>query len=80
MIKEIYDQPKIIRNIARNYSDQVRKMSHLVESAKGIFIGAGTAYHAGWPGLTFFKNAHMHVNTSVASEFNYLEDFLTKKV
>jgi len=81
MIKEIYDQPRIIRNIARNYSDQFKKMSHLIESAKGIFfIGAGTAYHAGLAGTYLFsKMAHMHVNTSVASEFNYLEDFLTKE-
>ena len=56
MIKEIYDQPKIIRNIARNYSDQVRKMSHLVESAKGIFLSEQELpIMQGWPGLTFFQ-------------------------
>jgi len=81
MIKEIYDQPKIIRNIARNYTDQARKMSHLVERAKGIFfIGAGTAYNAALAGnYLFSKKVHKHVNTSVASEFNYLEDFLNKE-
>ncbi|OGH30099.1 MAG: glutamine--fructose-6-phosphate aminotransferase [Candidatus Levybacteria bacterium RIFCSPHIGHO2_12_FULL_37_12] len=81
MIKEIYEQPRIIRNIAKNYDKDIEFLSKLVEKAKGIFfIGAGTAYNAALSGTYLFsKNAHMHVNTSVASEFNYLENFLTKK-
>lgn len=80
MIKEIYDQPLIIRNIAKSYSQNIKKLANYVENAKGtFFIGAGTAFHAGLTGTYLFsKIAKKHVNTAVASEFNYLEDFLTK--
>ncbi len=81
MIKEIFEQPKVIRNIAQNYEDQLIKISHLIEKANGtFFIGAGTAFHACLVGMYLFSHlAKKHVNTAVASEFNYLEDFLTKK-
>ncbi len=80
MVKEIYEQPDVIKNIAQNYTDQIRNLADLVKMAKGtFFIGAGTAFHASLAGAYIFsKIAHKHVNTSVASEFNYLEDFLTK--
>lgn len=81
MLKEIYDQSKVIRNIAAHYQDQVRELSYLIKGAKGtFFIGAGTAFHACLAGVYLFsKIAKEHVNTAVASEFNYLEDFLTKR-
>lgn len=81
MLKEIYEQPKVIRNIAQNYTDQVRRLSFLIKKARGtFFIGAGTAFHACMAGVYLFsKIAKEHVNTAVASEFNYLEDFLTKR-
>lgn len=81
MLKEIYDQPKIVRNIAENYSDQINDLREVVETAKGtFFIGAGTAYHACMAGAYLFsKIAKKHVNMAPASEFNYLEDFLTGK-
>jgi glutamine---fructose-6-phosphate transaminase (isomerizing) len=80
MIKEIHEQPIVIRNIANNYSDQTKKLAEMIKNAKGtFFIGAGTASYAALAGTYIFsKIAKMHVNTSVASEFNYLEDFLTK--
>ncbi|MBI2028509.1 MAG: glutamine--fructose-6-phosphate transaminase (isomerizing) [Candidatus Levybacteria bacterium] len=81
MIKEIHEQPLIVRNIAKNYSESLKKLANYVQNAKGtFFIGAGTAFHAGLSGTYFFsKIAKKHVNTTVASEFNYLEDFLTKE-
>lgn len=81
MLKEIYEQPKVLRNIAENYSDQVNKLTDLIKGAHGtFFIGAGTAFHACLAGSYLFsKVAKQHVNTIVASEFNYLEDFLNKK-
>ncbi|MBI1982002.1 MAG: glutamine--fructose-6-phosphate transaminase (isomerizing) [Candidatus Levybacteria bacterium] len=81
MLKEIYEQPKAIRNITKNYGDQINHLVQIIEAAKGTFlIGAGTAFHACLAGTYLFsKIAHIHVNTAVASEFNYLEDFLNKK-
>ncbi len=80
MIKEIHEQPNVIGNIVENYSSQIEKLAKDIGDAKGtFFIGAGTAYHAGLFGnYIFSKIAKKHVNTAMASEFNYLEDFLTK--
>jgi glutamine---fructose-6-phosphate transaminase (isomerizing) len=80
MIKEIHEQPNVVRNIAENYTSQVEKLAKDIQKAKGtFFIGAGTASYAAVAGTYIFsKIAKRHVNTAVASEFNYLEDFLTK--
>lgn len=81
MLKEIYEQPKVIRYIAQNHIDQIQVLTRMIEKAKGTFlIGAGTAFHACLVGCYLFsKISKRHINTAVASEFNYLEDFLTKK-
>lgn len=80
MIKEIFDQPKVIREIAAGASE-IETLSNLIKKAKGtFFIGAGTAYYACLAGSYLFsKVAKRHVNTTPASEFNYLEDFLTSE-
>lgn len=81
MLKEIFEQPKVIRNLTENYADQISFLADTVKKAKGtFFIGAGTAYNACLSGTYLFsKISHKHVNTVFASEFNYLEDFLNKK-
>lgn len=81
MLKEIYEQPTIIATIAKNNKDQIKEVAKRIEQARGtFFIGAGTAYHATLAGVYYFSEiAKRHVNTSVASEFRYLEEFLTKK-
>jgi glucosamine--fructose-6-phosphate aminotransferase (isomerizing) len=81
MLKEIYEQPTVIRNIALRYSDDINSLAAIIEKAKGtFFIGSGTAFHACLVGTYLFsKIVKKHVNTAAASEFNYLEDFLTEK-
>ncbi len=81
MLKEIHEQPIIINMLASTYTDQVNNLSKLIKKARGtFFIGCGTAFHACLAGTYLFsKIAHRHVNTAPASEFNYLEDFLTKE-
>jgi len=81
MLKEIYEQPLVIRNIAENYTEQIQTLSSVINKARGtFFIGCGTAFHACLTGVYLFsKIAKKHVNTASASEFNYLEDFLNKK-
>ncbi|HSD99022.1 MAG TPA: glutamine--fructose-6-phosphate transaminase (isomerizing) [Patescibacteria group bacterium] len=80
MIKEILEQPKIVRNIAKTYEGQIKALGQIVEKARRtFFIGAGTASFACMVGVYLFSRiAKKHANTAVASEFNYLEDFLTK--
>jgi glutamine---fructose-6-phosphate transaminase (isomerizing) len=81
LIKEIYEQGKVIRNIAKNYDDQILDVAEIIDEAYGtFFIAAGTAFYACLAGTYLFSvNAKKHVNAAVASEFNYLEDFLTEK-
>ncbi|TXH54017.1 MAG: glutamine--fructose-6-phosphate transaminase (isomerizing) [Bacteroidia bacterium] len=81
MIKEIYEQPEVLENLASNLSAEIEKLGHEIKNAYGTyFIGAGTAYFACLMGAYLFsKIAKVHVNHAPASEFNYLEDFLTKK-
>jgi glucosamine--fructose-6-phosphate aminotransferase (isomerizing) len=81
MLKEIHEQPKVIRNIAENYADSINELAEIIEKAKGtFFIGSGTAFHACLVGSYLFsKIVKKHVNTAAASEFNYLEDFLNAK-
>ncbi len=81
MLKEIHEQPKVIRNIAETYTDEITKLATIIKEAKGtFFIGSGTAFHACMVGTYLFsKIVKKHVNTEAASEFNYLEDFLTEE-
>ncbi len=80
MLKEMHEQAKIIAGIAQNYPEQIEKLAKVIQAAKGtFFIGAGTAFHACLSGVYLFSEiSRVHVNTALASEFNYLEDFLTK--
>lgn len=79
MIKEIHEQPKVILNIAGNYQSQIESLAATIKKSRGtFFIAAGTAFHACLGGVYLFSNiAKRHVNTALASEFNYLEDFIT---
>src|ERR1035437_6556833 len=82
MLKEIMEQPEILINIANNYQDIVVDLSKKIQNAFGTyFVGAGTAFYACLAGTYLFsKIAKVHVNTMPASEFNYLQDFLTPKI
>ena len=78
-LKEIFEQPKVVEHIARNYSSQAEKFADLIEKAFGtFFIACGSASYAALYGTYLFsKLAKKHVNFAIGSEFNYLEDYLT---
>lgn len=80
LLKEIHEQPRIIENIALTYSDNSKKLAQHIEGAFGTFmLGCGTASYAALAGTYIFsKIAKKHVNFSSGSEFNYLEDYITK--
>ena len=80
MLKEIYEQPRVLRTIAAN-GRQIRELARVVRNAHGtFFIGCGTASYAALSGAYLFsKVAKKHVNFSIGSEFNYLEDYLNEK-
>ena len=81
MLKEIYEQPQIIGDIAANYLGQAKKTAKLIKKAKGTYlVGCGTASYACLAGeYLFSKIAKKHVNFSVGSEFGYHLDFLNKE-
>lgn len=77
MLKEIYEQPYLVKSILRNYRDESvqKKLTKLSEQTQFNFlniIGCGTAWHAGLVLKNAFeKNLAMKVNCEVASEFRY---------
>lgn len=78
MIKEIFEQPDVLLNIAKNYKDQIKELSEIIKEAKGtFFIGCGSASYAALAGQYLFSSvAKKHVNFAIGSEFNYLEHYL----
>lgn len=81
MIKEIHEQPSVLKNILINEKNNIEKLAKVIKKSYGnYFIGCGTAYYACLAGTYFFsKIAKRHTNACVASEFSYLVDFLTPK-
>jgi glucosamine--fructose-6-phosphate aminotransferase (isomerizing) len=81
MIKEIIEQPKVLRGIIQAVSGQIPNLSQIIKGAYGSYmVGCGTASYAALSGTYLFNRiAHRHVNFSAGSEFNYLLNFLTPK-
>jgi len=81
ILKEIYEQPRVIENIALNCSQEVSNLATLIDQAFGTFmLGCGTASYSALAGTYFFSRvAKKHVNFTIGSEFTYLEDYLTPK-
>lgn len=79
-LKEVFDQPQIIENIALNYKEQTKKFAHLIDDAFGTFmLACGSASYAALAATYLFsKVAKKHVNFGIGSEFIYLEDYVTK--
>ena len=87
MMKEIEEQPFVIRKIMSEYSDEYGNMSISLEILKEIrncdkvyIIACGTSYHAGLLGKQFFeKISHKPAEVIIASEFIYNMPLLTEK-
>lgn len=80
-IKEIHEEPRVIENIAMNDLSSTKKLAELINDAFGTFmIACGSASYAGIGATYLFsKIAKKHINFSIGSEFNYIEDFITDK-
>ncbi len=78
LLKEIHEQPKVIEQIALTYTDSTKNLAELIDKAYGTFmLGCGTASYAALSGVYLFSNiAKRHVNFSIGSEFNYIEDYV----
>lgn len=80
MLKEIYEQPQVLYSQIQDLS-MVEKIAKQIEKAYGTyFVGCGTASYACLSGTYLFSEiAKKHVNFSIGSEFNYIQEFLTPK-
>ncbi|MBI2601246.1 glutamine--fructose-6-phosphate transaminase (isomerizing) [Candidatus Daviesbacteria bacterium] len=78
MLKEIYEQPEVLNSIVKN-SHEIEKVSQLIKKAYGTFlIACGSASYSCLAGVYLFsKFAKKHVNFSIGSEFNYIQDYIT---
>lgn len=87
MMKEIEEQPFVIRKIISEYSDEKgnvkineKIIKDIDECDKIYIIACGTSYHAGLVGKQFFeKIAQKPTEVIIASEFIYNMPLLTKK-
>ncbi|MDR5659834.1 glutamine--fructose-6-phosphate transaminase (isomerizing) [Serpentinicella sp. ANB-PHB4] len=89
MIKEIYEQPKAIKETLSPRLDENNQIklddikltkSDLEKINKVVIVACGTAYHAGLVGrYAIEKFANIPVETDVASEFRYRDPFVDDK-
>lgn len=87
MLKEIDEQPFVIRKIIQEYqseNDDIKLEPEIREAMKDCdriyIIAAGTSYHAGLLGKQFIeKLANIPVEVHVASEFSYNMPLLSEK-
>lgn len=87
MLKEVHEQPAVMRNIIQNYQDDEgnlkidKEIIDDVAQADRIYIVAcGTSYHAGLVGKEYIEKwAEVPTEVHVASEFVYNMPLLSKK-
>ncbi|MGG0184732.1 glutamine--fructose-6-phosphate transaminase (isomerizing) [Bacillus rhizoplanae] len=87
MLKEVDEQPLVIRNIIQKYQNEDGEIEldkeirdAILESDRIYIIACGTSYHAGLVGKQFIESfAKVPVEVHVASEFSYNMPLLTEK-
>ncbi|MDF2858584.1 MAG: glucosamine--fructose-6-phosphate aminotransferase, partial [Neobacillus sp.] len=87
MLKEIDEQPLVMRKIVQMYQNEQGKLtidseiiSAMNESDRIYIIAAGTSYHAGLVGKQFIeKMAKIPVEVHISSEFGYNMPMLSEK-
>ncbi|MGC6768392.1 glutamine--fructose-6-phosphate transaminase (isomerizing) [Enterococcus sp. LJL128] len=87
MLKEIDEQPGVMRRIIENYLDDSGKdlinkeiVKTVSESDRLYIIACGTSYHAGWAGQKILEQmTGIPVEVHLSSEFSYNMPLLSKK-
>ncbi|MBS4216456.1 glutamine--fructose-6-phosphate transaminase (isomerizing) [Neobacillus rhizophilus] len=87
MLKEIDEQPAVVRKIIQHYQDEQGKLvidrdiiDAVNASDRVYIIAAGTSYHAGLVGKQFIeKMAKIPVEVHISSEFGYNMPLLSEK-
>ena len=78
MLKEIYEQPRVLRRLAVERVDDAEQLARAIADASTVhLVGCGSAAHATKCGEYLFSRlAARQANSVVGSEFGYLADFL----
>ncbi|MFS0638999.1 glutamine--fructose-6-phosphate transaminase (isomerizing) [Mesobacillus foraminis] len=87
MLKEIDEQPVVVRNIIQNYQAENGSLkidedilSAMKDADRIYIIAAGTSYHAGLVGKQFIERmAKIPVEVHISSEFGYNMPLLSEK-
>ena len=81
MLKEIFEQPKILEGIAAGAGRSTEKIAKIIRKSRGSYlVGCGSASYAALAGTYLFsKIAKRHINSAIGSEFGYHLDFLTNE-
>ncbi len=81
MVKEINEQPAVLRRLAIERIDEAAALAEAIKQASTVhFVGCGSAAHAGKCGEYLFSRiAAQQANFVVGSEFGYLADFLNDR-
>ena len=79
MLKEIHEQPEIVKNIVNKFLNGEFKLPKLGTYKKIVIVGCGSAYHAGLVGKYLIENnLNIEVDVAIASEFRYKKLFIDK--
>ena len=81
MMKEIHEQPSVIRNLVNHYKTETGFFEDMDMNVKGNIhiIGCGSAMHAAYVGKNAIeKYARINVFVHIASEFRYVNPILSK--
>ena len=81
MIKEINEQPQVLRNLAGNASESIAEFAEMIRQASSVVVtGCGTAYNAALAGQYLFAQIAGHRVTAVmASEMDSALPLLDQK-
>lgn len=89
MLKEIYEQPKVVRdNISKRFNENGKVMLDSIKLGKAeldkinriYIVACGTAYYAGMVGKYLIERiVRIPVNSEVASEFRYKDPLIDEK-
>ncbi|SIO17631.1 glutamine--fructose-6-phosphate transaminase [Carnobacterium alterfunditum] len=87
MIKEIDEQPAVIRKIVQNYQNDNGELEidaaileEMTASDRIYIVACGTSYNAGWVGKQIIENlTNIPTEVHISSEFGYNMPLLTEK-
>ncbi len=71
MLKEIHEEPQAARNAISDMEGISIVAKRLAKCARIVFLGCGTAYHAGLYGKYLLESFGIQSNAEIASEFRY---------